>query len=85
MLAVDAASDPTESARSLDRLGFFQYMPGDMKDGSIQNGRTYMNEFSGSWEHRLPHTSSISSTLRAAMHAAVNSPQSSVTAATKSS
>jgi hypothetical protein len=33
---------------------------GDTKDGSIRNGRTYMNEFSGSWEHRLPRTSSIS-------------------------
>ena len=36
---------------------------GDMKDGSIQNGRTYVNEFSGSWEHKLPRTSSISSTF----------------------
>jgi hypothetical protein len=36
---------------------------GDMKDGSIQNGRTYVNEFSGSWEHKLPHTSSISTTF----------------------
>jgi len=36
---------------------------GDMKDGSIQNGRTYVNEFSGSWEHQLPRTSSISTTF----------------------
>jgi hypothetical protein len=36
---------------------------GDTKDGRIQNGRTYMNEFSGGWEHRLPHTSSISTTF----------------------
>jgi len=36
---------------------------GDMKDGSIQNGRTYVNEFSGSWEHRLPRNSSLSSTF----------------------
>jgi hypothetical protein len=36
---------------------------GDMKDGSIQNGRTYVNEFSGAWEHRLPHTSSLSTTF----------------------
>jgi len=36
---------------------------GDMKDGSIQNGRTYVNEFSGAWEHKLPHTSSISTTF----------------------
>ena len=34
---------------------------GDMKDGSIQNGRTYVNEFSGSWEHKLPRNSSLSS------------------------
>jgi hypothetical protein len=34
-----------------------------MKDGSIKNGRTYVNEFSGSWEHKLPRTSSISSTF----------------------
>jgi hypothetical protein len=33
---------------------------GDKKDGSIRNGRTYQNEFSGSWEHQLPRTSSIS-------------------------
>src|SRR5437016_5775360 len=36
---------------------------GDLKDGSVLNGRTYVNEFSGSWEHRLPHTSSISTTF----------------------
>jgi hypothetical protein len=36
---------------------------GDMKDGSIHNGRTYVNEFSGSWEHKLPHTSSLSTTF----------------------
>ena len=34
---------------------------GDTKDGRIQNGRTYQNEFSGAWEHQLPRTSSISS------------------------
>jgi hypothetical protein len=36
---------------------------GDLKDGSIRNGRTYVNEFSGSWEHKLPRTSSISTTF----------------------
>jgi len=36
---------------------------GDMKDGSILNGRTYVNEFSGAWEHKLPHTASISTTF----------------------
>jgi hypothetical protein len=29
----------------------------------VQNGRTYVNEFSGAWEHRLPRTSSISTTF----------------------
>jgi hypothetical protein len=36
---------------------------GDTKDGTIHNGRTYVNEFSGAWEHRLPRTSSISTTF----------------------
>lgn len=36
---------------------------GDTKDGSVRNGRTYVNEFSGAWEHRLPRTSSISATF----------------------
>jgi hypothetical protein len=36
---------------------------GDMKDGSIHNGRTYVNEFSGSWEHPLPRNSSFSTTF----------------------
>jgi carboxypeptidase family protein len=36
---------------------------GDTKDGSIRNGRTYVNEFSGGWEHKLPHASSISTTF----------------------
>jgi hypothetical protein len=36
---------------------------GDMKDGSIRNGRTYVNEFSGSWEHPLPRSSSFSTTF----------------------
>jgi hypothetical protein len=36
---------------------------GDTKDGSVLNGRTYVNEFSGAWEHRLPRTSSISTTF----------------------
>ena len=36
---------------------------GDMKDGSIQNGRTYVNEFSFGWEHKLPHTSSLGTTF----------------------
>jgi len=36
---------------------------GGTVDGSIHNGRTYVNEFSGSWEHRLPRSSSINATF----------------------
>jgi hypothetical protein len=36
---------------------------GDAKDGSIHNGRTYVNEFSGGWEHQLPATSSVGVTF----------------------
>src|SRR5262249_12639270 len=36
---------------------------GGTADDSIHNGRTYVNEFSGSWEHRLPHSSSFSTTF----------------------
>jgi hypothetical protein len=36
---------------------------GGEPDDSIHNGRTYVNEFSGSWEHRLPRSSSIAATL----------------------
>ena len=36
---------------------------GDEKDGSIRNGRTYLNEFSGSWEHSLPGNTSFSTTF----------------------
>ena len=32
-LAVDAASDPKQSGRSLDRLGFLEYTSGNLKDG----------------------------------------------------
>lgn len=32
-LAVDAATGPTQSARSMDRVGFFEYTSGNMKDG----------------------------------------------------
>ena len=32
-LAVDAASSPREAGRSLDRLGFFEYTTGNMKEG----------------------------------------------------
>ena len=36
---------------------------GGTSDDSIHNGRTYVNEFSGSWEHRLPRSSSFSATF----------------------
>jgi Carboxypeptidase regulatory-like domain/TonB dependent receptor len=36
---------------------------GGTPDDSIHNGRTYVNEFSGSWEHRLPHSSSFNTTF----------------------
>jgi len=36
---------------------------GGTSDDSIHNGRTYVNEFSGSWEHRLPRSSSFSATV----------------------
>jgi hypothetical protein len=36
---------------------------GGEPDDSIHNGRTYVNEFSGSWEHRLPRSSSIGTTF----------------------
>jgi hypothetical protein len=36
---------------------------GGTADDSIHNGRTYVNEFSGSWEHRLPHSSSFNTTF----------------------
>src|SRR5689334_277196 len=32
-LAVEAASAPQQTARSLDRLGFFQYTSGELKEG----------------------------------------------------
>jgi hypothetical protein len=36
---------------------------GGTPDDSIHNGRTYVNEFSGSWEHPLPRASSIGATF----------------------
>ena len=36
---------------------------GDETDGSIRNGRTYVNEFSGGWERQLPRTSSLGVTF----------------------
>src|SRR5580765_7086216 len=36
---------------------------GGTPDDSIHNGRTYVNEFSGSWEHRLPRSSSFTTTF----------------------
>jgi CHAT domain-containing protein/Tfp pilus assembly protein PilF len=34
-LAVEAASNPKQSGRSLDRLGFFEYTAGNLKDGEV--------------------------------------------------
>src|SRR5258708_8647339 len=36
---------------------------GGTADDSIHNGRTYVNEFSGSWEHKLPRSSSFNTTF----------------------
>jgi hypothetical protein len=36
---------------------------GGTPDDRIHNGRTYVNEFSGSWEHRLPRSSSFTTTF----------------------
>jgi hypothetical protein len=36
---------------------------GGTADDSIHNGRTYVNEFTTSWEHRLPHSSSFNTTV----------------------
>jgi hypothetical protein len=36
---------------------------GGTPDDSIHNGRTYVNEFSGSWEHSLPRASSMGGTF----------------------
>jgi hypothetical protein len=36
---------------------------GGTPDDSIHNGRTYVNEFSGSWEHPLAHSSSFNTTF----------------------
>jgi carboxypeptidase family protein len=36
---------------------------GGTPDDTIHNGRTYVNEFSGSWEHSLPRASSVGATF----------------------
>ena len=36
---------------------------GGTPDDVIHNGRTYVNEFSGSWEHQLPRASSVGATF----------------------
>jgi hypothetical protein len=36
---------------------------GGTPDDRIHNGRTYVNEFSGSWEHQLPRASSLGATF----------------------
>jgi hypothetical protein len=36
---------------------------GGTPDDAIHNGRTYVNEFSASWEHRMPRSSSVATTF----------------------
>jgi len=67
VLATDTAQANPRNSGSLN-----QFLPGGFPlglnfggtaDDSIHNGRTYVNEFSGSWEHRLPHSSSFNTTF----------------------
>jgi hypothetical protein len=67
VLATDVARANPRTSPTLN-----QFLPGGFPlglnyggtaDGAIHNGRTYVNEFSGSWEHRLPHSSSINTTF----------------------
>src|SRR5262249_47125856 len=67
VLATDVAQANPRNSGSLN-----QFLPGGFPlglnfggtpDDSIHNGRTYVNEFSGSWEHRLPHSSSFNTTF----------------------
>jgi hypothetical protein len=67
VLATDIARANPRTSPTLNQLlpgGFplgLNY--GGEPDDSIHNGRTYVNEFSGSWEHRLPHASSFGTTF----------------------
>jgi hypothetical protein len=67
VLATDIARANPRTSPTLNQLlpgGFplgLNY--GGEPDDSIHNGRTYVNEFSGSWEHRLPRSSSFGTTF----------------------
>jgi hypothetical protein len=67
VLATDIARANPRTSPTLN-----QFLPGGFPlglnyggepDDSIHNGRTYVNEFSGSWEHRLPRSSSLGTTF----------------------
>jgi hypothetical protein len=67
VLATDVARANPRTSPTLNQLlpgGFPLGLNfGGFADDSIHNGRTYVNEFSGSWEHRLPSNSSFNTTL----------------------
>jgi hypothetical protein len=67
VLATDIARANPRTSGTLNQLlpgGFpIGLNFGGTADDSIHNGRTYVNEFSGSWEHRLPRSSSFTTTL----------------------
>ncbi len=67
VLATDIARANPRTSPTLN-----QFLPGGFPiglnfggtaDDRIHNGRTYVNEFSGSWEHRLPRSSSFTTTF----------------------
>src|SRR5258708_2965474 len=67
VLATDVARANPRTSATLNQIlpgGFPLGLNfGGTADDSIHNGRTYVNEFSGSWEHRLPHSSSFNTTF----------------------
>jgi hypothetical protein len=67
VLATDIARANPRTSATLNQLlpgGFpIGLNFGGTADDSIHNGRTYVNEFSGSWEHRLPRSSSFTTTF----------------------
>jgi hypothetical protein len=67
VLATDIAQANPRNSGSLNQVlpgGFPLGLNfGGTPDDSIHNGRTYVNEFSGSWEHKLPHASSFNTTF----------------------
>ena len=67
VLATDIARANPRTSPTLNQLlpgGFpIGLNFGGTADDRIHNGRTYVNEFSGSWEHRLPRSSSFTTTF----------------------